>query len=924
MAQDKLTRRIRHAFLYKLHITCILSKFALVKKGLLLILLTTLASSYLYAQRDELRLISSSHSRLNASTGNIMNYRPVYEHHGSTLSADSGYIYSDNDGRQYFDAFGQVIITQPNGTVVYADKLHYVTETQLATLTNNVRMVDGSSVLTTNYLTYNMKSSVGTYTGGGRIVNATDTITSKNAYYFDNTKDAYFRYDVVVRTPDVKIYTDTMRYNSGSKITYFFGPTNMVGNDGENLYTERGEYNTETEQAWFDLNNLYTEGSRFLRGDSLYYDGKTGNGRAVDNVVFVDTADQFFAYSDEGLYNRSDESITMTKNPLVVTITRNDTTAVDSTAVPPDSLDTLPTPLETDSLVARDSLPHDSLGPPPIAKPAIDSIYMTADTLFSQLIPLKEYVALAFNLDRDGGDIDEFEDEDYGEEFGNIEDDQFPTGFDGEGPPLSRDTIPAPPDTLSRTIADSLNRQIEADSLQRNAIDSLKALADTSAVLSDSTIVAKADALLSAVDTIPIKPQVKRVETVPLSAGRDLLERNLAADSVLRAQAMIPTGGEADSLMAMAITAASRPSTDTIPKDSLANDTTKTRIIKAYYNVRLFKSDLQAVADSIYYGYPDSMMRFFGRPMVWAQGSQMTADTLYMQIHDEKLDNMLLVSNAFMVNTQLDSTKYNQIKGRRITGFFTNNELERMFIDGNAESIYYNVDEKRKAYTDMYHNRSSRIKILVDSNQITHFVPIRRVDGKVYPIHLVPQDAEILDGFVWKPSDRPTSKEDLLARRRPSETGDFTAPPDSTTQRQQPPALDSVDVDDSIRSDINIPQSPDSLALDSVATPTVAKDSLMVKDSLRNDSLQIDSLKIDSLSSADSLRRVDSTRRATDTVALNRMLDARKTGKYSHIAARSDYLLSNMPLEQPAYRPSRFPIHASRLYRPGPINKIAK
>src|SRR3546814_6741130 len=84
----------------------------------------------------------------------MTNYRPVYEHHGSTLSADSGYIYNDDEGRQFFDAFGKVIITQPSGTVIYADKLHYVAETQLATLTNNVRMVDGSSVLTTNYLTY--------------------------------------------------------------------------------------------------------------------------------------------------------------------------------------------------------------------------------------------------------------------------------------------------------------------------------------------------------------------------------------------------------------------------------------------------------------------------------------------------------------------------------------------------------------------------------------------------------------------------------------------------------------------------------------------------------------------------------------------------------------------------------------------------
>lgn len=891
--------------------------------------LAMLASSLLYAQRDELRLISSSHSRLNASTGNITNYRPVYEHNSSTLSADSGYIHSDNEGRQFFDAFGQVVITQPNGTVIYADKLHYVVETQLATLTNNVRMVDGSSVLTTNYLTYNMRASMGTYTGGGRIVNATDTITSKNAYYFDNTKDAYFRYDVIVRTPDVKIYTDTMRYNSGTKITYFFGPTNIKGNKGENLYTERGEYNTDTEQAWFDQNNLYTEGSRFLRGDSLYYDGVSGNGRAVDNVVFIDTSDQFFAYGGVGIYHRGDESITMTENPLVVTVTRNDNADTDSLGsdnkvVAPDSLreneveEILTDVIRQDSIAQLlqkpnslhnpDSFIVDSLHQPPIERPATDSIYMTADTLFSQLIPLKDYAALEFNLNRDGGDVDEFEDEDFGSDFDDPDGSSPQRDF--EAPSLSTDSLLLVTDTLQKAIPDSIRQHVT---------DSLKTHLGGIATILDSTVVVKADstlAKLAKTDITALKPHIQRVQTVPLSAGRDMLERNLTADSVLRSRAVIPTGGEVDSLLTEALAAISRPSIDTIPKDSLAYDTAKTRIIKAYYNVRLFKSDLQAVADSVYYGYPDSMMRFFGNPMIWAQGSQMVADTLYMQIRNERLDNMLLVSNAFMVNTQLDSTKYNQIKGRRITGFFANNELEKMFVDGNAESIYYNADEKKKVFTDMYHNRSSRIKVLVDSNQITHFIPIRRVDGKVYPIHLVPQEAEILDGFVWKPGDRPTSKEDLLARRRPFHGSDLMVPTDTTDLNTKPSGMDG-----SQNNDDNFTL-PDSVGNDQGTVPAERpkNDSLTVRDStLIGDHARTDSLQVDSLLQETVNFEIDSNVKADFQPIKTNMIISKAS--VAHDAFRQP----NIPSSTPAnYLLNRFPIHASRLYRPGPNRKMAR
>lgn len=744
-----------------------------MKKSLLFIYLSMLVYASLYAQqRDELRLISSSHSRLNASTGNMMNYRPVYEHHGSTLSADSGYVYSDDEEKQYFDAFGKVIITQPNGTVIFADKLHYVAETQLATLTNNVRMVDGNSTLTTNHLTYNMKNGVGTYRDGGRILNTTDTITSRNATYFDNTKDAYFRYDVVVRTPDVNIYTDTMRYNSATKVTYFYGPTNIKGNEGENLYTERGEYNTETKQAWFDRNNLYTSGSRFLRGDSLFYNGQTGNGRAIDNVVFIDTADQFFAYGGMGLYHRVDESITMTRNPLVMTVTRNDSTSRDTTTA------NLPPPrdhVSADSLTGN-SPSLDSLERPSANRPAVDTIYMTADTLFSQVIPLKDYIPKVFELDREGGALDEYEDEDYGEPFDDM---AMPVDSLLD---LPQDSVSSEPDSLANTPS------ALPDSVKAQADTRVSAISPPPAEISPPT------------DSALLKTHLKRVQAVPLQTqSHDALARNLAADSVLRAQSVIPTGSEVDSLMAGAVAAISHRPADTITMDSLASDTARTRIVKAYYNVRLFKSDLQAVADSVYYGYPDSMMRFFGRPMIWAQGSQMTADTIYMQIRKEQLDNLLLVNHAFMVNTQLDSSKYNQIKGRRITGFFKDNALERMFIDGNAESIYYIVDEKRKIYTDMYHSRSSRIKILVDSNQITHFIPIRSIDGKVYPLNLVPQEEEVLEGFVWKPGDRPTSKEDLLMRRRPPAGGDTELPADTTEtpgqpiQEVEPDSLESVD-----------------------------------------------------------------------------------------------------------------------------------
>lgn len=270
----------------------------------------------------------------------------------------------------------------------------------------------------------------------------------------------------------------------------------------------------------------------------------------------------------------------------------------------------------------------------------------------------------------------------------------------------------------------------------------------------------------------------------------------------------------------------------------------------------------------------------------------MTADTIFMQVRNEQLDNMLLVSNAFMVNTQLDSSKYNQVKGRRITGFFTDNALDRMFVDGNAESIYYTVNEKEQVYTNMYHSRSSRIKIVVDSNQIVEFNPIRGVDGKVYPIQLIPQEAEILDGFVWKPGDRPTSKADLLARRRPPADAPLAVPADSTDATTgQPPSAGRPVTDDSTRTEYPA-QPADNVITDSIEIDRSAPHRLHL------DQTPGDSLKPEP--------------KPADSVAIKRI---------SHDSILRDYI----PLQAYLLRLRRRPnTQASRLYRPGPSNNIAK
>jgi len=110
-----------------------------------------------------------------------------------------------------------------------------------------------------------------------------------------------------------------------------------------------------------------------------------------------------------------------------------------------------------------------------------------------------------------------------------------------------------------------------------------------------------------------------------------------------------------------------------------ANDTDTTRLMEAYEDVRIFKEDLQAIADSLAFISKDSLFKLFRDPILWSDTSQFKGDSIFIQMKDGGIDKIYLYGNAFIVTTP-DLQFFNQIKGKNITAFFVDNELNRPFI----------------------------------------------------------------------------------------------------------------------------------------------------------------------------------------------------------------------------------------------------
>lgn len=689
-------------------------------------------------------------------------YKGVFRQDYSTLSADSTIFYRDENR---FEAFGHVNINQGDTLNIFADKLDYDGNTKIAILTNNVKMVDKDATLTTNYFVYNTATRYGTYTGGGKLINKDNTLTSKNGYYFANSRDAYFRHDVVGNTPEAIIKTDTMRYNSGTRITYFYGPTNIYGKkDNDTLYTENGYYNTVNDQALFGKNNLYKQGSKSLKGDSLFYDRVKGYGLATRNVEFNDNEQKVTIYGHKGEYFKADERAIITINPYMVFVTEEKDTTKTSPVIKPDSITvkttpdsavTKPVPPKNTVPVIAKNIPADAkttvANPILIAKPAEpikrDSLFMGADTLETRVITLKQYKDMQFE-----------------QWLINNKDTSIKIT-----PPYK-----TPPKVL--TIKPP-KMPVDSSIYHRDIFGKPKAVATKK--------------------PIAIKP------AAPKLTAKDSLIMKQKADSI------------------------------ELKKNNGLSDTSRIRIVSAFKHAKLYKSDLQAVADSMFYSSSDSTIRNYGNPMIWTQGSQLSGDTIHLQMKNKKVDNIDLFPSGFIVNIEKkDSLHFNQIAGKKIHGEFRDNRLALLLVTGNAETIYFNRDTITNQVTEMGRSTSGIFRANFKGGQLTNMAFIQSPLTNAYPFKDVKDEDKILKGFIWKPKDRPVSKEAILPPLLKSTMIKATPLKSSATKKTLPKAQPKKTVPDKTTKSIAIPKAnKDIIARDKTAItpPAIAKKDTVVK-----------------------------------------------------------------------------------------------
>lgn len=208
------------------------------------------------------------------------------------------------------------------------------------------------------------------------------------------------------------------------------------------------------------------------------------------------------------------------------------------------------------------------------------------------------------------------------------------------------------------------------------------------------------------------------------------------------------------------------------------------RIAKAYYNAKIYKTDLSGRADSIYSNQTTGLTKLINisrdendafstirKPILWNIDNQITGDTIHLKSDTvkEKLDSLIVFNNAFLISKDSLGAGYNQINGMRLVGLFNDeNELHHVDIIKNAQSIYYFRNDKNEL-VGIDKSKSGSIEIEILNNEVDVINKVNQVDGKIYPESEFPKIESILKGFDWRAEERLKRVEDLFKDDPPLE-----------------------------------------------------------------------------------------------------------------------------------------------------------
>ena len=236
----------------------------------------------------------------------------------------------------------------------------------------------------------------------------------------------------------------------------------------------------------------------------------------------------------------------------------------------------------------------------------------------------------------------------------------------------------------------------------------------------------------------------------------------------------------------------------------IATGPTEKKILRGYYDVRIFKTDLRGKSDSLHLDQSTGLIKLLKlplsrkenqiltvsqknkkNPILWFGRSQMSGDKIFLtsDMETKKLDSLKIIGNSWIIERDsISDTGFNQIKGGVLDGLFREGELREIDVSKNTEVVYYMYSDEDNELIGIDKTTCSRLKMVTRENQIEDITFFVSPDGNLFPDKDLPLNERKLEGFIWRENERPNTIQELFSKEdnqfQPTEIREVSIPED--------------------------------------------------------------------------------------------------------------------------------------------------
>ena len=201
--------------------------------------------------------------------------------------------------------------------------------------------------------------------------------------------------------------------------------------------------------------------------------------------------------------------------------------------------------------------------------------------------------------------------------------------------------------------------------------------------------------------------------------------------------------------------------TDTVNKNMLTGD-------YCYYNELTKYAFATKKAVAVDYSQGDSLFMHADTLQMYTYylntDSMFRETRAYHKVRMYRTDVQGVCDSLALSVEQLDSTSYNQVTGKEMKAWFQGGEMRKVDVIGSVRLVYYPM-ESDSTLIGMNVSETSLLNMFLENRKMKKMIMSPKSNGTLYPMLQRPPEKMKLDNFVWFDYIRPLDKEDIFKWR---------------------------------------------------------------------------------------------------------------------------------------------------------------